>query len=286
LRTALTAIIAAALLAGILLPHGIPAQEQLNPYEKLEQRLQEEFDADLVKEIFSNPAIDFDIKGISAYFRHREATLNYDQFLSQKSIQSAQNYMKAHQEKLSETENRFGVDRTVITAILLVETRLGTYTGNRSVVNTLATMAAMTEPGVRDHFYENLPEDVTISREKFDKKAKRKADWAYRELKAFIEHVKTEDLDPHEVIGSYAGALGIAQFMPSNILVYAKDGNGDGRINLFEHADAIASIGNYLKRHGWEAGMSREAAGKVIYRYNHSKYYVNTILKISDRLKG
>jgi membrane-bound lytic murein transglycosylase B len=257
------------------------------PFERLQERLvTDRFDPELVSRIFDHEAIEFDIKGISAYFRHREATLDYDQFLSPKSLQSAREYMDAHERMLSKTENAYGVDKTVITAIILVETRLGRYTGNRSVVNTLATMAAMEEPAVREYFWENLPPDVSISRERFEQKARQKSDWAYRELKAFIEHVEKEDLRPHDIIGSYAGALGIAQFMPSNILVYAKDGNGDGRINLFDHGDAIASIANYLKRHGWQEDMSREEAGKVVYRYNHSKYYVNTILQIADRLKG
>ena len=255
-------------------------------FQALQQKLiSDDFNADLIGKIFGDSAVTFDIEGISAYFRHRESTLNYDQFLSAKSIGAARDYMDAHSEKLSEIEEKYAVDRTVITAVMLVETRLGTYVGNRSVINTLATMAALTNPEVRERFWNNLPEDVDITREKFDKKADQKSKWAYRELKAFIEYVGNENLDPHDIIGSYAGALGFAQFMPSNILIFAKDGNGDGRINLFDHADAIASIANYLKHYGWEPGLSREEAGKVIYHYNHSKYYVNTVLKIADKLK-
>ena len=63
------------------------------------------------------------------------------------------------------------------------------------------------------------------------------------------------------------------------------DGNGDGRIDLFEDADAIHSIASYLKKHGWRPNQSRKGAFKVIYHYNHSKYYVNTILKIMDLLE-
>jgi membrane-bound lytic murein transglycosylase B len=80
--------------------------------------------------------------------------------------------------------------------------------------------------------------------------------------------------------------MGIAQFMPSNALTLAKDGNQDGHINLFHHEDAIFSIANYLKRYGWKPGLTQEEAYDVVYHYNHSKYYVNTILKIRDKLKG
>jgi len=78
--------------------------------------------------------------------------------------------------------------------------------------------------------------------------------------------------------------LGIAQFMPSSILSFAKDGDGDGSVDLFNHADAIISIATYLGHYGWHTGIDRKDAYKVIYHYNHSKYYVNTILKISELL--
>ncbi|MEZ4604946.1 MAG: lytic murein transglycosylase [Desulfobacterales bacterium] len=90
----------------------------------------------------------------------------------------------------------------------------------------------------------------------------------------------------YDIIGSYAGAMGFAQFMPSNILILAEDGNDDGSINLFHHEDAIASIANYLKHYGWQPGMTREDAGKVVYHYNHSSYYVDTVLKIAEKLKS
>ena len=74
--------------------------------------------------------------------------------------------------------------------------------------------------------------------------------------------------------------------MPTSILAYGKDGNDDGTVDLLDHADAMASIANYLKSHGWRPGLSRRKAEKVIYHYNHSEYYVKTILKIANRLKS
>ena len=97
---------------------------------------------------------------------------------------------------------------------------------------------------------------------------------------------EVEGVDPVGINGSYAGAMGIAQFMPSNIITLAQDGNQDGRIDLFTHDDAIASIANYLKHYGWYPGIDGEKAYKVLYRYNHSKYYVDTLLKIAGLLKS
>ena len=125
-----------------------------------------------------------------------------------------------------------------------------------------------------------------LSRKKFDKKAIKKAAWAYKELKALLSYTANENMNPLTIYGSYAGAIGISQFMPSNILAYAEDGDNNGTVDLYTHADAIASTANYLKNFGWKTDIDRKKAFKVIYKYNHSSYYVNTVLEISDLLKG
>ncbi len=238
-----------------------------------------------VEEIYKNPSLCFDFDGISRYFMHQEGRLNYDQFLSPESIQMAREYIFMHYSDLLKAEIDYGVDRTVIAAIMLVETRFGSYLGENAVVNILATMAALDDPNVRKMFWERLQKDKRVSHDTFEKKALQKSGWAYRELKAFIKYVRQEGLDPFAITGSYAGAMGIAQYMPSNVLTLATDGNKDGHVNLFHHADAIYSIANYLRHHGWKPGISEENARKVIARYNQSSYYVDTVLKVSAKLK-
>ncbi|MBC2745210.1 MAG: lytic murein transglycosylase [Desulfosarcina sp.] len=264
------------------------AADSPDPFQSLEKRLTEDgFDSTRIKAIFSSPDVSFEEGGVSAYFMHNEATLNYKQFTRIWSISSARKYMKKHQEALAFAENAYGVDKEVITAIILVETKLGTYMGKKSVINTLATLSAMADEKPRQIIWDNLPDnDRRMSRKKFEKKADQKSSWAYRELKAFLTYTEKEGMDPTTIKGSYAGAMGISQFMPSNIAPYGKDGNADGQVDLFVHADAISSIASYLKHYGWKPGISREKAFKAVYHYNHSKYYVNTILDIADKLKG
>jgi len=223
---------------------------------------------------------------VSLFFQHRESKLNYDQFSSATSIRKARSYIADHKDTFMRAEQTYGVDKEVIAAIILVETRLGTYVGNRSVLNTLSTMASLADQKVRDMLWEKISAQSRLNRKEYDKWNMRKSQWAYDELKAFLEYTHREGLDPIEINGSYAGALGISQFMPSNVLAHAQDGNTDGRVDLFDHADAIPSIANYLKHYGWQPQIDRKKAYKVIYRYNRSSYYVNTILKISDLLKG
>lgn len=238
-----------------------------------------------INRIYNNPGVFFDFKSVSSYFRHQESKLNYDQFLSSKSIQKATDYMRAHHAELLKAEIDYGVDKEVITAIMLVETRFGTYVGNSPVISILSTMAALEDKTVRDRFWNKIPTENRVTREEYEKKAVKKANWAYKELIAFITYVEKEGMDPYTIKGSYAGAMGIAQFMPSNIIILAEDGNKDGSVNLFHHEDAIASIANYLRHYGWKPGINREEAGKVVYHYNHSPYYVEVVLNIAEKLK-
>ncbi len=249
-----------------------------------EKLIQDGFQPDNILKFYQNPRVSFERQTVSLFFVHSEGKLNYDQFTNDWSIGQARKYMQKHRDQLEKTEQAYGVDKQVITAIILVETGLGTTLGNRSVLNTLSSLSAFDDPVVRDDFWRNFKRKDEISKTDFQKRAIRKSAWAYKELKAFLQYTQNENFDPVLIQGSYAGALGIAQFMPTTLLAYARDGNQDGVIDLFTHADAMASIASFLKRFGWKPGIDTEKAKRIIHRYNHSDYYVNTILKIADLL--
>ncbi len=256
-------------------------------FDGLKKRLEKDgYDAKLLDTIYSRPEIHFDVKTVSLFFIHSEARLDYDQFTTARRIRTARQYMQQHMGELTAAEKAYGVDKEVITAIILVETKLGTYLGASRIINTLSTMAAISDPALREKLWTSIPESRRLSRQDFLKKAKRKSKWAYTELKALLTHARQEGIDPTDIRGSYAGAMGIAQFMPSNVLSLAQDGNNDGRIDLFDHADAIMSVASYLNHYGWRPGIDRKAAYRILLRYNYSKYYANTVLKIADLLKG
>ena len=262
------------------------SSDQTNDFYRLTRRLiQDGFDPEKTNALLSNEGFFFDPGGVSLFFVHSESSLNYDQFSSPKSIANAREYMATHKESLYKAQEKFSVDKTIITAILLVETRLGTYLGKRTVINTLSTMAALTDKALAERVWQAISDNKKSERDAFDKKVDQKSRWGYEELKALISYADREGIDPVAVKGSYAGAMGIPQFMPSNALMLARDGNQDGKVNLFDHDDAIFSVANYLKHHGWKSGLSRQRQHEVLFRYNHSNYYVDALLKISDKLK-
>jgi membrane-bound lytic murein transglycosylase B len=276
------------LLSSIFFLQNAAGSENSNNYfESLQKRLIEDgLDKDRINELYKRPEISFEKKGISRFLVHNEASLNYKQFTSRKSIRKALKYMAQHQKTLERTEKAYGVDKEIITAIILVETRLGTLLGGPFVLNTLSTMAALEDPVVRNMFWGEVSKSSQLTRKQYERWVKRKSSWAYTELKAFLNYTAQENMDPFAVPGSYSGAMGIAQFMPTNVLAFAKDGNDDGQINLFDHSDAINSVANFLKHYGWYPGLDRKKAYDVIYHYNHSRQYVDTILKVSKLLKS
>ena len=264
-------------------PDSLDVTSELEP---LAVRLIEDgFSEANIKVLFARKEVTFDPSGVSLFFIHSESSLNYDQFSQPKSIANAQRYMAEHKESLDRAQEEFGVDKTIITAILLVETRLGSYLGKRTVINTLSTMAALTDTGLAEKLWDSISDKKKPERAAFDKKVAQKSKWGYEELKSLISFANREGLDPVAIKGSYAGAMGICQFMPSNALTLARDGNKDGKVDLFCHDDAIFSVANFLAHYGWKAGISRQRQHEVLFSYNHSNYYVDALLKISDKLK-
>lgn len=279
--------------AGVLLLLGFAAsagaQETALPqdFQPVVERLAADgFDREALNRLFARPEVAFEARGVGLFFVHSEARLDYTQFLRPERLVKAEEYLRTHAESLAASQARFGVESQVITAILLVETQLGTITGSRSVLNTLATMAALADAAARERLWGSMAEEGRLPRADFEAKADRRSGWAYGELKALLTYTGRENLDPAAIPGSYAGALGICQFMPSNALRLAVDGDGDGRIDLFDHTDAIASVGNYLKHHGWRSDLSPHQKYEVIRRYNNSKPYAETVLEIARRLAG
>jgi membrane-bound lytic murein transglycosylase B len=192
-------------------------------------------------------------------------------------------FMKANAKALAAAERKYGLPRQVLVAILMVETKLGKYCGERPALSVLASMAATRDyEVVRGYLEEFSPNAGQVDWLKM--RQGQKADWAYEELKAFLELSLTNRSDPVIVPGSIYGAIGLCQFMPTNALKLGVDGNRDGKVDLFAPADAIHSAANYLKNAGWRKGLNHNGQMRVIMRYNHDRTYAGTVLAIAKRI--
>lgn len=149
-------------------------------------------------------------------------------FVKPERIENGVKYWKAHKKILNDVASRYHVDPSVIVAIIGIESSYGTKAGKYSVLDALVTLS----------FY--YPK-----RQPFFKS----------ELTHFLLLTRHEKLNPLALKGSYAGALGIPQFMPSTYRHYGVDYSKNNSINLFtNHSDTIASIANYLSKSGWKRG--------------------------------
>jgi len=280
--------------AGMLLPLLFLAQvsgqtpSDVPPiYQSLISRLsQDGFDAGFLSRLFMDSRSEPIPSAMSIPVTTREIPEIYEQFLTPEAILLAKKFLQENSTILDEMEKRFSVDKEVVTAILLVESRFGENIGKFRVIPTLATMAVMDSPENVEANYSALRvADPEMTYDRVQGVAKKRASWAYQELKSFLLIVLRENVDPLEIRGSYAGAVGMAQFVPSSYLGYAENKNGFERW-LTSKEDAVFSIGNYLKSHGWNKNLPLEKKKRVLWYYNHSKPYIETVLLIAQKIKN
>lgn len=173
-----------------------------------------------------------------------EKTLSWKQyrpiFLKQRRIDLGKDFMKQNHELLARAEKETGVPAHVITAVIGVETYYGRHEGRTQVFDSLTTLGFDYPP--RSKFFKS-------------------------ELEQFLLLAKEEDIDVSSIRGSYAGAMGMPQFISSSYRRYAVDFDGDGKRDLWNStADAIGSVANYFKVHGWQRGGDVIQKAKVSQR--------------------
>ncbi len=151
-------------------------------------------------------------------------------FLKPGRIKGGAEFWRRNQAQLERAAEKYGVPVEIMVAVIGVETKYGRITGGFKVINSLSTLAF--DYPKRSRFFTS-------------------------ELKHYLLLARDQALDPHTLTGSYAGAMGIPQFMPSSYRAYAVDFDGDGLIDIWENpADAIGSVGNYFREHGWRPGAA------------------------------
>lgn len=160
-----------------------------------------------------------------------ERRLRWDEyreiFLQPERIARGVDFIEAHEDAFLRAQAEYGVPPEIIAAIIGVETSYGRFTGRHRVIDSLPTLAF--HHPVRGNFFRG-------------------------ELAAFLEIAHEQDVDPGSLKGSYAGAMGYPQFIPTSYRAYAVDFDGDGLRDLWTNpVDAIGSVGNYFAEHGWQA---------------------------------
>jgi peptidoglycan lytic transglycosylase B len=188
------------------------------------------FDASNLSQLFEQTIVSQTI--LDAISRPAEKKLTWHEyrkiFLQEKRINQGVTFWENNKSKLMEAESKFGVPAEIITAIIGVETFYGRIAGSYRVVDALNTLAF------------HYPKRANFFRMEFEQ---------------FLLLAREQGFDPLSLKGSYAGAMGMPQFISSSYRHYAIDFDGDGVIDIWNNSnDAIGSVANYFSEHGWKKG--------------------------------
>ena len=197
------------------------------------------FDADELREMFSRVRReDAVLAAMRAQPRQADSWDAYRAlFVNERLVRAGMEFWQDHRRTLARARGAYGVPEEIIVAIIGIETFYGRNTGRWRVIDALATLAFDYPP--RAPFFRG-------------------------ELESYLLFVRDLQLDVFSVKGSYAGAIGIPQFMPGSYLRYAVDFDGDGAIDLRESAaDAIGSVANFLRQHGWQPGEPVQRKARI-----------------------
>ncbi len=192
---------------------------------------------------------------LEAIARPAEKTLTWAEyrriFITPERIEAGADFWREHRDMLEEIATSTGVPEEIIVGIIGVETYYGRITGNYRVLDALSTLAFHYPP---------------------------RAPFFTRELESYLLLVREEGMDPTDATGSYAGAMGRPQFMPSSYLAYAVDSTGDGRRDIWNNwTDVAGSIANYFNAHGWRAGEDVTTQASLGSGFSGSTDYENVL---------
>jgi len=241
--------------------------------------------------VFRDDRVDpFD--GLQFSLEPRESHALYRHLHTYTTALQARRCLDEHWAAFRGAEQQYGVPATLVASIIQVESGCGRNTGRSRIVPALARLAMAAEP-------ENLARNVerhlllaggTRSTDDITGFARWRAqvleDMFYPEVKAAFDIAARMHVDPLEIRGSGSGAFGIPQFLPRSYLWFGVDGDGDGRVSLYEPADAIPSCARYLQHYGWRSDLTHTGKRKVIWGYNHSDAYIDTVLWLADEVES
>ncbi len=239
------------------------------------------FSEDNFNEMYNN--LPFDYKATFKNFKFVEVKENYTPYFKQSVIKSSINCFKKNKKYFLAAEKKYNVSPYVILSILTIESLCGNHHPKYNIVAVYKSLVILSkDKNLQNKLFNDIKNKYPdITKKWFLKKLKWKSAWARRQITALKKIFLQHRIDVFKIKGSWAGAFGLSQFIPLSFLNYAVDGNNDGKINLDEYPDAIFSIANYLKKAGWSEKLPYQKKLKVIYSYNHSKLYCETVLKLT-----
>jgi membrane-bound lytic murein transglycosylase B len=195
-----------------------------------------------------------------------------------------------HRTAFEAAERRYGVPALVVASIIQVESGCGRNTGRSRILPALARLAMAAEP---ENLERNIERHTLLNQVRGPGNVSSFARWRashlenvfYPEVLATFTIADRMHVDPLEIRGSGSGAFGIPQFLPRSYLWFGVDGDGDGHVSLYYPEDAIPSCAHYLQQFGWRPELSLAERRNVVWGYNHSDAYIDTVLWLAGEVE-
>jgi membrane-bound lytic murein transglycosylase B len=233
-----------------------------------------------IRRLFDNPRITFQNNLVLPNMIPQDHPDAYRGFTEDKEVDDGVRFLLKRNAEITSLLDGTQIPPEIIVAILKIESDLGRNAGDHPVLAVFATLSLLNDP---KHWKTLADTCRSVGIEHLKRRAEKRSRWAYGELSALLEICRRFAWDPVEIRGSWAGAFGAAQFLPSSYAHCARDGDGDGTVDPYDLDDAVAAIICYLEDAGWrESSFSHRRA---LHRYNPSNAYVDAVLNYASRLK-
>jgi membrane-bound lytic murein transglycosylase B len=206
--------------------------------------------------------------------------------VSEEGVKNVRSFLAKNEKFFAQAEKEYGVSRHVIASLLWIETRHGENQGSFHVASSYLHLLQADRKPVID-FLQSKAADYNSKvtkkqRREIVTRTKTKGDWALKELQALQKlYFKNAKLAT-TLRGSFSGAFGLPQFLPSSYQHWARASQKKAVADLYKPSDAICSVANYLKQHGWKAAKNKTHL-KALMKYNNSRDYAEAILKLAER---
>ena len=218
--------------------------------------------------------------------RPRETSGMYQGFSGPGPLKRASAFYNDEEATLRAASEHFAVDPFVICALLLIESGYGANTGSELVINRLSRLAGLSDPrNVKINFEKLKQEEHSVTQEAVAARAAYLEETFLPEVVAVFQINQQVGIDPFSLRGSSAGAFGIPQFLPNTYLRFAVDADGDGMASLYSIPDAIWSVAHFLSANGWRDDLSTNDKRNVIWQYNRSDPYIDSVLGLARKLR-
>ena len=237
-------------------------------------------DLTLLIKLLDDPRANFRDEILIRNSTFTETAEQYEHNLNKDAVNRSLQFLQDYRAPLVSAAKHEGVPSEILVAILKVETNLGEWRGKESVFNVYWSLALGDNGDVQRALLSKDPQKIVEMKGRMTKRAF----WARSQLRDLLYVARHGGENPVGILGSFAGAFGLPQFIPSSYRSFGQDGNGDGIIDLDGIPDAARSIGYYLKENGWPNRPDRARMRKAILNYNHSAFYADCVLSLADSL--